>query len=101
MTECSEEPRFVSSSLLSCRVLKSVVANWRSDGEPDDWWQEAIGEDGKVYDVNIYDTVVFGGEGDDGYVYCIYATRKMADGFRETDVIDILERGLVASLDGV
>ena len=86
---------------MSCRVLKSVVANWRSDGEPDDWWQEAIGEDGKVYDVNIYDMEVFGGDGDDGYEYCIYATRETADGFRETDVIDILERGLVASLDGV
>ena len=81
-------------------ALRSAVASWRSDGDgEDDWWQDVIGSDGEVYDVNIFDSAVSGHGPDVGFVYCIYATRETADGFRETEVTNILQREPISSLD--
>lgn len=77
-----------------------MVKSWYSDGEmEDDWWHEVVGDDGAVYDVNIFDSAVFSRGPDIGFVYCIYATRETAGGFRETEVMNILERGSISSLD--
>ena len=78
--------------------LLAVVSGWRADGGEDDWWQEAIGEDGAVYDVNIFDSGVYGHGRDVGMEWCVYRTVEGAGGLRETDVYDVIARGSVSSL---
>ena len=84
---------------VSRRELQAVVSDWRADGCEDDWWQEAVGEDGTVYDVNIFDASVHGRGPDVGMAWCMYRTVAVDGGLRETDVFNVIARGTVESLD--
>ena len=77
-------------------TLRSVITTWRAQGSDDDWWREATGIDGEIYDINIYDARIHGAERPaTGHVYCVYPTRATGNGMRETDVFRILARGTV------
>ena len=78
--------------------LRDVVTAWRAEGGDDDWWQEVEGEDGAVYDINIYDSGVHGHGPDVGVEYCVYRTVALDGGLRDTDVFDVVARGTLASL---
>ena len=94
--ECVFGPR---DCPVSRRELHAVVSDWRADGCEDDWWQEAVGGDGTVYDINIFDASVHGRGPDVGMAWCVYRTVAVDGGLRETDVCDVIARGTVESLD--
>lgn len=78
--------------LIPDHVLTALTDSWRAEGSPDDWWQESVGSDGEVYDVNIYNAGSHGA----GTVYCVYPTRVLPSGLRDTVVDEPLARGIVS-----
>ena len=75
-------------------TLATLTASWRAEGAPDDWWQECVGADGAVYDVNIYNGSSYGAG--TGSVYCVYPTRVLPSGLRDTVVDEPIARGMVS-----
>ena len=81
---------------LASHTLTALTASWRADGSPDDWWQESVGTDGEVYDVNIYDAGSHGAGTGSGTVYCVYQTRVLPSGLRDTVADAPIARGIVS-----
>lgn len=79
---------------LSEHTLTALTTAWLAEGAPDDWWQECVGADGKVYDVNIYNGSSYGTG--TGSVYCVYPTRVLPSGLRDTVADEPLARGIVS-----
>ena len=84
---------------VSRQGLQDVVSAWRDGGCEDDWWQEVAGEDGTVFDVNIYNSAVHGHGPDVGMAYCVFRTVELEDGTRDTDVFNVVATGTLATLN--
>ena len=83
---------------VSREQMQCVVSGWRANGCEDDWWQEATGEDGAVYDINIFDASVHGQGHGEGMVWRVYRTVEIDGGLRDTDVFNVIARGSLSSL---